>query len=204
MSVCSDDQAKRDDESQHVGNRHGIQHAVEPEEAREQERKAHAEHDLSDHGEHGGFHRLPHRLQEDERRLVYAGEHDHAQVDAERFDCKIGVIDALIRRAEYLYQELREQLYDQQGDRTDDGFRDQQLCEQRLDAAMQLCSHIEADDRNTARRHSDDDGDHDLEELHHDTDDRHRYLRVLLLREDRIDRTVLSDHVVDRHHRRYQ
>ena len=40
----------------------------------------------------------------------------------------------------------------------------------------------------------------DLEKLHHDADYCHRYLGVLLLTENRIKRTVLTDHIIDCRH----
>ena len=44
-----------------------------------------------------------------------------------------------------------------------------------------FCTHVIADDRNTACRHADYDRDNDLEKFHYDPDDRHGDLCVLLL-----------------------
>ena len=77
MIISLNDDNSGDDRRQDVGHRHGIQHAVKTEKQREQQREAHAEDDLPHHREQGRFHRLAHRLQEDEGRLVYAGEDHH-------------------------------------------------------------------------------------------------------------------------------
>ena len=45
-----------------------------PEEPRQQQGKAHAEHHLTHHGQGGGFHCLAHGLQKDEAGLAYTGQ----------------------------------------------------------------------------------------------------------------------------------
>ena len=63
-------------------------------------REAHAEHDLAQHRQEVRRQRPAHSLQEDEARLIDARQHQHAQVHAERLDGKIGIVRALVRRAE--------------------------------------------------------------------------------------------------------
>ena len=48
-SIRPHDEDRRDDKRQHIGHRHGVQHAVQPEKHRQQQRKAHAEHNLAQH-----------------------------------------------------------------------------------------------------------------------------------------------------------
>ena len=86
----------RNHKGQNIRNRHGIQHAVQPEEHRQQQCKANAEHHLTEHGQQRGGQRFAHGLQEDEACLVDAGEDHHAEISTEGFDGEIGVVAAPI------------------------------------------------------------------------------------------------------------
>ena len=198
ISLCDDD--RRHDRRQDIRHRHGIQHAVQPEKERQQQRKADAEDDLTHHGEHGGLHRLPHRLQKDKCSFIDAGEHEHTEIDAECLDGKVRVVDALICRAENLNERARKQLDNQQCGKADRSLSRQQFCKQCFDPCVELCAHVETDDRNAPCRHADDHGDDDLKELHHNADDRHGDLREFRLPEDRVRRAVFAGHIVDCRH----
>ncbi len=200
--VSVNDNNRADHGCQQIGDGHGIQHAVQSEKNRKQKREAHAENELTHHGQHGRRRRFSHRLQKDKRRLVHTGKNHHAQIRTERFDREIGIIGAFVRGAENPDQRMREAFHDQQRDGADGGFTNQQQRKKPAHPVGPLCAHIEPYDGDTARRHADDDRDHDLKEFHHDPDDRHRDLRVLLHTENGIQRAVFADHVVDGRHRR--
>ena len=114
LAVGARDQEDRREERQRVGDGNGVQHAVEPEEHREQQRESHSEDDLADHGQGRGRGRLAHGLQKDEAGLVDTGQNDHAQVDAEGLHGKVCVVDALVGSTEQGDQLPREALYQHQ------------------------------------------------------------------------------------------
>ena len=142
------------------------------------------------------------RPAKDEAGLVHAGEHHHAKIRAECLDRKVRVVAALVRRAEDGDELTREALGQDERDGADDRLAEQELCKEFTHARLFPRAHVVTYDGNAARRHADDDGNDDLEELHHNADDGHRDLRVLLLREYLIQRAVLAQHVVDGRHRR--
>ena len=98
--MTAQDEDGGNEEGQHIGHRHRVQNAVQPEVNRQQQGKAHAEHHLPDHGQEGGGQRLAHCLQEDEAGLVDAGQYHHGQVDAEGTQGEVRVIAALVGSAE--------------------------------------------------------------------------------------------------------
>ncbi len=198
------DDDRRHERRQYICRGHGIEHPVQPEEVRQEQCQPDTEDDFTDHGEHGRFHGVAHCLQKDEGGFIDAGEDHHAEVDTERPDRKVRIIHAFVFCPENADEHLREQLDDHQRHSAEDGFRDQERGKQFSDPPGLLRPHIVPDDRDTACRHADDDGDHDLKELHHDADDRHRDLRVLLLSEDGVLRSVFAEHIVDRRHGSHQ
>ena len=143
-------------------------------------------------------------MQEDKGRLIDAGEDDHAQVDPECLDGKVGIINALVGRAENGHKLSRQKLHDQQGDDTHCSLAGQQLGKQGLHPGIQPRAHIEAHDGDTASSHTHHDGDDNLEELHDDAHHRHGDLGILLLAEHSIQCAVMTDHVVDGRHGRHQ
>lgn len=125
LLVGAADQDHCDDKRQDVGDRHRIQYTVQPEEKGEQQGKTNTEDNLADHQEQGRHGRLTQRLKENKAGLVDAGEDDHAQVNAERPDGKVGIIDAFVFGAENGDQRLREKSHDYQRNSADEGFGDQ-------------------------------------------------------------------------------
>ena len=105
LPVGSGNDHSRDGSGQDIGHGHGVQDTVQSEEHQQKQCEAHTKYDLPDHGKHGRFHGLSHGLKEDECRLVHACENHHAQVDAERPDGKLSVVDTLAGRAEDLNQD---------------------------------------------------------------------------------------------------
>ena len=99
---------------------------------------------------------------------------------------------------------MRETLREYQRDHAHQGFREKQLCKQLPDTRFLLRAHIVTDDRNAAGCHSHDNGNHDLEEFHHNPDNRHGNLRVLLLPKHRVKHAVFAKHIVDGRHRCHQ
>lgn len=57
--VSGDDCHTGNHKSQHIRHRHGVKDAVQPEENRQQQCEAYAEHHFPDHGEQGGEQRFP-------------------------------------------------------------------------------------------------------------------------------------------------
>ena len=193
-----------DDESQHVRHGHGPQHPVQPQEYRQQQGKAHAEHHLPEHGQHGGGQGLAHRLQEDEAGLVHAGQHHHAQVHPEGPDGEVRVVDALVLRAEDGDQLAGEALRQHQGHQAHQSLHRQQAGEQRPHPVLFLRTHIIPHNGDAACRHAHHDGNDDLEEFHDDAHHRHGDLGILLLAEHRVQGPVFAQHVVDGRHGRHQ
>ena len=90
----------RYEKCQHIRNRHRIQHTVQTEELRQQQRKSHAEHDLTHHRQHRRFHCFSHSLKEDERALVHRHQRHHAQIYPEGLHGELCVISAFVGRTE--------------------------------------------------------------------------------------------------------
>ncbi len=101
---------RRGDKCEDIRRRHRNYYSVKPPHKREYEHQPDAENYFSYHRQRGRSDRLAHRLQEDERRLVDAGERHHAQIYSEAFHRELGIIRALVRRAEDCYKPDREQL----------------------------------------------------------------------------------------------
>ena len=167
---------------------------------RQQQRKPNAEHHLAHHRKGCRFPRFAHCLQENETSLVYTGQNDHAEVNTERAHREIGIIHALIGSAEQGDELMRENLHQHQCHSANTSLGSQQLREQLFHAGRLPCAHVEANNGNAARRHADHDGDDDLKELHHNTHHGHGDLRILLLPEYCVQRTVFTNHIVDRRH----
>ena len=83
-----------------VGGGEGVQQPVQAPEEGERIGSATPKTISRVRGDHGGFHRLAQRLEEDERSLVDGGQDHHAQINPKAFDRKRRIIDALIRGAE--------------------------------------------------------------------------------------------------------
>ena len=139
-------------------------------------------------------------MQEDEAGLVDARKRQHAKIDTEGADGKVRIVRALIGRAENADELPGEELHQNERRKAHKRLPGKKLCKKRLHARFQPGSHVEAHNRDTARRHADDDGNDDLEKLHHDSDDCHWDLRILRLRKNLIQRAVFAEHVVDRSH----
>ena len=103
-------------------------------------------------------------------------------------------------RAEAGDELTREALGQNERDGADDRLAEQELCKEFTHARLFPRAHVVTYDGNAARRHADDDGNDDLEKLHHDSDDCHWDLRILRLRENFIQRAVFAEHIVDRRH----
>ena len=113
-------------------------------------------------------------------------------------------MNGFARRAEYADQQPRTAFYDERGDRAHGGLAEQQQPEEMQHAVAPARAHVVARYGNAAGGHADYDGDHDLEEFHHDAHHRHRDLSILRLREDLVAHAVFLQHVVDGRHGRHQ
>ena len=120
-------------------------------------------------------------LQENKGALIDQRKHDHAQIDPEGSHRELRIIDAFIGSTEDSDQLPREKLHDHQGNQAGGRLTFQKQCKKILCALLQACSDIISHDGNAAGRQPDRNRDHDLEELHDDTDNRHRNLCILLL-----------------------
>ena len=126
------------------------------------------------------------------------------KLGAERFDGEVGIVAAFVGCAENGDQLTGETFCEDERSRAHQRFGNQQHGEQLPHARFLFRTHVVADDGNTACRHADHDGNDNLEELHHDAHHRHGDLGVLLLPEHRIQRAVLTKHIVDGCHRRHK
>ena len=117
---------------------------------------------------------------------------------------EIRIVAALVGRAENGDELPGEALCQHKRHRAHQRFGNQQPGEQLPDTQLFLRAHVIAHNGNAARRHANDDGNDDLEELHHDAHDGHGNLGVLLLPENCIQRAVFAEHIVDGRHRRHQ
>ena len=143
-------------------------------------------------------------MQEDKARFVDASQNHHAEIGAERFDGEVGIVAAFVGCAENGNQLTGETFRQNERSRAHQRLGSQQHGEQLPHAHLLSRAHVVTDDGNAARRHADHDGNDDLEELHHDAHYRHGDLGVLRLPEHRIQRAVLTEHVVDGRHCRHK
>ena len=133
------DEENGNQEGQDVGQGHGIQNSVQPEENREQKGKADTEDYLADHGEGCGGQCFSHGLQKDEAGLIDAGQNDHAQINPEGLYGEFRIIAAFIRRTENGNQLIRKDFCQDEADDADGCLGDQQLGERTAPAPGLSC-----------------------------------------------------------------
>ena len=95
---------------------------------------------------------------------------------------------------------MREALHQHQSQGAGDGLAEKQYGKQAPGPVRPARADVVAHHRDAAGGKAHGDGDHDLKELHHNAHHGHGDLGVLFLTEDRIQSSVLPDHVVDRGH----
>ena len=108
---------------ENIGARHEEHDAVQPPEQGQHQRQSYAEYDFAQHGQRRGKSGFTHRLQEDERALVHAGQRRHGKKHANAPDGEAGIRHAFVRRAEDADQLTREAFEDDRRDQPDDGLQ---------------------------------------------------------------------------------
>ena len=190
----------RHDERHHLGRRHEIQHAVEPEPHRQQQHEPHAEHDLAQERQRRARPRLAERLQVDHRALVHARERGRAEKPPDAPHGEVRVVRALIFRAEEVGKHARAALKQHRRREAHDRLGQQQPVQQRPRPVAPPGADVVPHDGDAPGREPDGDGDDDLEKLHDDAHDRRRDLRILRLTEHGVERAVLPAHIEHRRH----
>ena len=136
--------------------------------------------------------------------LLNTGKNHHAKIDAKCAKGKFGIISAFVGCAKDRNELSWETLHNNQRNSTHSSLSKQKLCKQVFNTLIQARTHIKSHYGNTTSGHADHNRYDDLEKLHHDSNNRHGDLCVLLLPEDRIHRSVLAYHIVDGCHSGYQ
>ena len=132
--------------------------------------------------------------------FIHTGEYHHTQIYTKCFYGKVAVICAFICRTEYLYQKMRKQFYNQKCSSSDTSLCCEQPCEQLTNTFFKTRTHIETYYRNTACRHSYNNGNDYLKEFHNDTNDSHRYLCILFKTENSVHCPIFTNHIVNCSH----
>ncbi len=163
--VLMDQQAQREQEGQAVGYRAGPQHPLHPQEQGQDQSRGHKENDLTGQGENGGLDRLAHRLEIDCRHRLEPGKGAEHQENAEGLYSKL-VIKPLLGTKQHDYAHGRE-LENQKGY---DGHHlrgDEGNFQGFFHPLEVLGTVVETDDGLGTGGDAQQNGNHDLVDLHH-------------------------------------